>query len=295
VQAPDVNIIATGNVVIDGSKGIEAGFLLSGKHGDDESDYTTCHDCNGVRGGNVTIQAAEIRIGETRGGIIDVHGGYGARYQTACGDYVGCNGGNGGTIKLSASGRLVIGPKTRVSFSGGDFTSVSSGSACIGADGTINLTGAPVKIYENSDVSNGHLKQNHTFYCVHDLMTYQRFTIYGSVNQADDVADKGQPGSVTINYGNPVTATDFCEDLYVLDLKSAAAISIKLSSAGVGDLDMFLLSFDLTQILGQSNGPTSSESITYSAGAGMYVVCVSWSDGQVAANEPQPYTLEVGP
>lgn len=282
---PSVTLRATGTIRLDGG-----GINLAGKGGSDTSSSSSCYQCGGVRGGNLTLQAASVLVAETTQAYIHVNGGNGARNYVGSGVYAGCPGGAGGTLTLSGSAAVTVGARTELDVRGGigGVGLGGGGNGPDGATGTTAFTGAVAVLHEHR-FSNG-VEANALVQNVLPL-TYQRFDVRGTVNLADDNAQRGQTGQVIINY--PST-NDFCEDLFVLVVTAPTTLRLTLSSPGPGDLDLHLVSRSLTQLLASSSGATPNEAITWAAPVGTYVACVTWSDGNTIAGAPQAYTLAVG-
>lgn len=286
VAAPSLTINASTSI------NLNAGTVsLMGKSGTGTTTSSTCNECSGVRGGDVTLNAPTIALSGQ--GSINVEGGYGSYLDVGSGVRTGCAGGAGGTVTLNGSSAITVGANSKIEFNGGAAANGSGGggNGTPGTNGRETFIGAiPVfQEYElSSGVENNGLAQNV------DPRTYQRFDIQGAVNLADNRSSAGQNGSAVMTFSGG--ATDFCEDLYVLELKSAATIRLALSSSGVGDKDLHLFNRNLTTVLASSNGATSTENISYSAPIGTYVVCVSWADDNALSSSSEvPYTLAVGP
>lgn len=271
---------------------LNAGIIqLMGKSGSGELPSSTCNRCAGVRGGDVTLTAPTIALAGQ--GSINVSGGNGSYFAPTTGVRSGCNGGAGGNVTLNGSSAITAGANTEIEFRGGPGGSGlgGGGNGMPGASGRETFTGAiPVlQEYElTSGVENNALVQNVNPH------TYQRFDIQGAVNFADNRSSAGQNGSATMTFSGG--ATDFCEDLYVLEVKTATMLRLALSSSGIGDKDLHLFNGNITTVLASSNGASSTENISYNAAVGTYVVCVSWADDNAMSSPSEvPYTLAVGP
>ena len=123
------------------------------------------------------------------------------------------------------------------------------------------------------------------------VIPYGRLTIRGLISPTDDTSERGATGSITITNS---TTSDFCEDLYLIQVSSTTTLHLALTASNTSlDLDLHLINQALTQVLASSNGPTGSESISYTAAAGQYVVCVSFADDAVIGATNLGYSLQL--
>jgi hypothetical protein len=276
---PSVTLTASTSIALNGGS-----IYLWGAGG---SRLSSC-SCDGVRGGNVTLTAPTVTVGtgtSTQRSSVSVYGGFGS-YMTVGSNTFGCNGGAGGTITINGSTAITANRYHEFRFEGGSAGTGAQGNGTAGANGRITFAGAVASVYErrfSDGTERNALAQNAM------MLTYQRFDLLGGVNQDDDVSYAGQNGSVTIG-------TDFCEDLFVILMPTAGTLQLGLTSTQLGDKDLYLINSALTMVLASSNGPTSTENISYSAAAGRYVVCVNWAaDNPIGSTSPSAYTLRVGP
>jgi hypothetical protein len=279
---PDLSIAGTGAISLSGGY-----VFLTGKSGVRESSSTTCGQCQGTRGGNVTLQGAELEIGDSS---IAVSGGRGSAYALPDGRLFGCDGGAGGHLTLSATGAVSTGREAFLNDEGGAGGSGSYGmpDGTDGADGYTTMTGGSVDLAEHGTPGN----ELNALVQEAQRLTYQAFTLQGATYGPDDANERGLYGTVVISGSG---WSDFCEDLYVVRARSAETMTFSLAGSA-GDLDMYLVDTGISTVYAHSNGPTANESLSYHAAAGDYVLCISWVDGQATgATSPVGYTVAVGP
>jgi hypothetical protein len=263
-DGPNLTINATGTV------NINSPIDMSGKSGESESSSTTCHDCTGTDGGDLTINAQTINVNN----YLQTYGGQGAQYYYDASFKIGCDGGDGGNMSLLATNSLTIYSEgADLDIYGGDGgLGYGGGSNGVkGADGILRFGGNEITVYEIGGDLNMYR------YNAQNL-DYKKMTVIGQVSSNEESNHRNNYDAWYIKYDNG--NIDWLEDLYSLTLSSASTITLSLSATNAqADLDLFILSDDMQTIIGLSNGSTSNESITTAIlPAGRYVVAVSYSD-----------------
>ncbi|MBN2214606.1 MAG: carboxypeptidase regulatory-like domain-containing protein [Bacteroidales bacterium] len=259
---------------VDGQAYVNDIISLSGKTGKGETTTSTCNSCYGTDGGTLTINAQNITISER----IDVSGGWGSYSYISSSIRCGCSGGDGGKVVLNATGSLSIGVSgADLDVQGGDggSGSLECGDGSDGAIGYVDFESPSININEIGGDLNM-LTYNA------QMIDYEKLTIYGNVKYQEELEHRNSSGAwyVSFQVGVGLYTYDWLEDLYLLRLSENSTVQLSLSASNsLADLDLYLLSYDMSGIIAQSNGATSNESInTGILTAGYYFMAVSYSD-----------------
>ena len=280
-NAPDLTLNVSGNVYINST------IYLYGKQGQGETTTSTCNSCTGTDGGTLTINAENITVSNP----VKVYGGSGMYSYITSSTRCGCNAGDGGNIILNASNTLSISATgADLDVEGGDkgLGSTDCGNGVDGAQGYVDFEGATINVNEISG--------NMNMYDYNaQMLDYKKLTVYGSVSYQEEYDHRNNYGAwyVSFSGGVGITLYDWLEDLYVLRLGYASTVKLSLSASNSNaDLDLYFLSGDMKTVIGQSNGATSTESITTAVmPAGKYFIAVSYSDD--GKNYSTNYTLKL--
>ena len=272
-DAPDLSILASGHVEIAG------GIHLYGKTGSGTTSTSTCRQCNGRRGGTVRVEANTLAVRA----IIETWGGGGSRFVTS-GVSVGCDGGSGGDVILTATSRIDYGPH-RFSTEGGQGGYQTHGSGTDGADGVTTWSAPEVSVTE--------LEPNGSQSLAQPLAFANNITVHGTASETDDQSSQSSSSALSITF-DPSTgiAPDYVEDIYTFDVTQSGSHVILGTTVtnSQTDIDIYLANAATGQLLAQSNGADGYEQIQTSVPVGTYIVLVSWVSGS-----PTNYSLSVRP
>jgi hypothetical protein len=275
-NGPNLTINSTGSVAINSP------INLNGMSGKDETSGSTCNNCTGPKGGTLTVNASTINVNN----YIQTYGGNGARYYVGSGIYSGCSGGTAGNISLSATSSLsVTAAGADFDFYGGmgGYGAGGGANGTKGNDGTLSFSGPSITVSEIAgDLNMGKGNAQN--------IPYTKLTLNGTVFKGEETAHRSWSDALYITYTGGVV--DYLEDLYIVYLPTAGTIKASLSASNaLADLDLHILNYSATSIIGSSNGATSNESITTGIlSAGKYIIAVSYGD-DCANSVSTNYTL----
>lgn len=276
---PDVWILAAGSVEIAGR------IDLRGKFGTQTLVGSQCNQCQGVRGGELRIQARDIRVSDRSGidrDLIDVSGGWGSTEKMQVGSELysyGCDAGDGGTIVLDAD-RLLDLEQARFAVDGGEGGFGNQGSGADGADGVLQWIARRTEVEE--------IEPNGSDSKAQRLLPVP-LVLSGAISFADDASEANYR---YVSY--PGQPNDRLEDLFSVQIPPSGPRGIRLearleAALASADLDLFLIDPNTNEIVAQSNGPPGLvESFDVRVGSGSYLLGVSRCCPPVVLPGPPP-------
>jgi len=292
-NAPNLTVNATGTVTLNSS------ISLTGFYGKDESTTTSCNDCNGTSGGDLTINAKNIYVNS----YLHMYGGHGARFLA--GDYydcsyysciyldvwVGCGGGDGGNVVLNATDLLKIDENgANIKIEGGDggtgsTPTIGGSNGSPGTEGMLSWGGSSITVSELPGDYNAQV------YAAQNL-AFSNFSLSGNIRLNEESDHREGYDSLYIPYGGGIV--DWIEDLFVLNIGGTLSRSFNLSLTSINssaDLDIHLINKDTYSVLASGNGATGNETIYLNnVPPGRYLIGVSYADDGL--NLSTDYTLK---
>jgi len=255
LPGPSLSITATGAVLIN------AAIDLGGDHGNTESVLNPgCEECWGTDGGDLEISADTIGV---YGGLLTWGGASSMRViQESPLEYGGCDGPDGGDLKLTATSAIDIGYGGALYITEGRGGQGSNGDPALrGADGqpgALDVSAPSITAVEVE--GNGYAPPGSQF-------PYTPMVISGSTGVNDD--------SPVATAGVVYYDTDFIEDIYEIVVPTDQTITVMLEGPSDADLDLLLADQDINFLAVDGNA-TASEMVSAAVTAGHYYVLVSY-------------------
>jgi hypothetical protein len=269
---PDVRIEAAGAVVLDGS------IKLTGKFGEPTSESTTCHQCQGVDGGHLSIRARDVTVND----VLWTDGGWGSNDRLQVGPNVftyGCDAGDGGSIRLEATDWIALESDADTDVNGGEGGTGNQSNGADGEEGTVAWLSHAIDVAESEPNALLHRAQP---------LPGASHVVSGTVGQSDDAGER----DLTIDFDDGFS--DPLEDLFRLHFAEPGPLLLLLQAANPdADLDLYLIDGAATAILAESNGPAPSpeQIVSFPSSPADYLVGVTWCCGSALTSD---FTLQVG-